>query len=192
MHVGEGALWTADELDAFGRVIQEVFANDRGTQRWYDPQTGHLDGVMHGNVAAGAITDPFQLFDYSYYPNGNLSARRIVSGGAQELDVYEYDDINRLVVTRTFSEDENGIFGDPVMTALGYDAFGNIDEHPTAGDIVSTPGGRILTINGRCDAHVRRKRSRHRNADGDDRLRTIRSDANDRRGRGLDRVRAHR
>ncbi|NKI97765.1 RHS repeat-associated core domain-containing protein, partial [Rhizobacter sp. SG703] len=106
-------LWTAQAMDAEGRLTQEQLGNGAVTRRGYNPYTGRLNSIRSGVSAADA---QFQNDSYDYDVLGNLESRSqlMSNGGAALNESFTYDALNRLNtstiggVTKTTTYDELG------------------------------------------------------------------------------------
>ncbi|KQU76022.1 MULTISPECIES: polymorphic toxin-type HINT domain-containing protein [unclassified Rhizobacter] len=106
-------LWTAQAMDAEGRLTQEQLGNGAVTRRGYNAYTGRLNSIRSGVSAADA---QFQNDSYDYDVLGNLESRSqlMANGGAALNESFTYDALNRLYtstiggVTKTTTYDELG------------------------------------------------------------------------------------
>ncbi len=109
--------WTAEKVDAEGRVEESLLGNGVGTTRVFDPLTGLVQSIQSGLGETSGVQDLGYVFD-AY---GNLTMREDFA-----QDVYEsftYDTLNRL----TGSELKNA--GTEALLAnknYRYDAVGNL------------------------------------------------------------------
>ena len=100
--------WQATAGDATGRIINETYGNGLGSQRFYNFQTGNLEGIRTSG-ATGVVQDLVFTFDLV----GNLTAR--TDQQAFLTETFGYDALNHLVQA-------NGA----VLKTYQYNAIGNM------------------------------------------------------------------
>ncbi|WP_159445361.1 RHS repeat-associated core domain-containing protein [Rhizobacter sp. OV335] len=123
-------LWTAQSMDAEGRLTQEQLGNGMVTRRGYNPYTGRLNSIRSGVSAADA---QYQNDGYDYDVLGNLESRSqlMVNGGATLNESFTYDSLNRLYTSA---------IGSSVKTTT-YDELGNLTSKTGVGLYRYPPSG---------------------------------------------------
>lgn len=106
------ALWEALEVDALQNVSRFKFGNNVESFRLHDQARGHVYDVST-NAPNGT---PLQSLSYQWDKTGNLLSREDTSS-TQMNEVFEYDQLNRLTLSRL-----NGA----INLRLTYDRVGNI------------------------------------------------------------------
>lgn len=90
--------WRANARDAEGRVTRETLGNGLVTNRQYKADSGYLDTVQTGIVAAdGTLNATVQNDAYSFDAIGNLTTRSQYFGSTSLTESFTYDSLNRLI-----------------------------------------------------------------------------------------------
>jgi len=118
-YVTSAVYWTANSLDAQGRVLQQTYGNGITTNQVFDANTGRLTSQLAG--PANAV----QNMTYAYDSLGNVTTRQDNTGNLSES--YTYDNLNRLTNATATSGTIN------TLTSLAYDAIGNITSKSDVG-----------------------------------------------------------
>jgi len=123
-------LWTAQAMDAEGRLTQELLGNGLVTRRSYNPYTGRLNRIQSGTSAGEA---QYQNDAYDYDVLGNLESRSqlVSNGGAALVETFTYDNLNRL---------STSTIGGVTKTTT-YDELGNLTSKTDVGVYVYPPSG---------------------------------------------------
>ena len=79
--------YSAEQMDGFGNVTRWTQGNNITTEVGYDPQTGFMTGIGSEGV---------QTQTYQYDGLGNLRVRQEVINGNPLLELFTYDEYNRL------------------------------------------------------------------------------------------------
>jgi RHS repeat-associated protein len=125
---GTNALyWRAEDLDAEGRMRQQMFGNNVVTQQTFDPANGRLTGILAG--AGNGV----QSLSYQYDTIGNIESR--TDSNLSVTETFLYDDLNRLT--------HSTVNAAAVMETKEYvyDGMGNITRRSDAGDYHYNPSG---------------------------------------------------
>jgi len=109
--------WTANTMDAEGRVLQETLGNGLSTIRQYNALNDRLEAIVTGTV---------QNMGFSYDTLGNLTSRSDYTMNWSEG--FGYDTLNRLT----------SVTG-PSNKSYAYDAIGNITNKSDVGDYSYDP-----------------------------------------------------
>ncbi|MGB5441541.1 MAG: RHS repeat-associated core domain-containing protein, partial [Gammaproteobacteria bacterium] len=108
--------WTAETVDAGGKVTEAFLGNGLQTWHVYDGASGHIQEIKTGSIFGSGVQDLAYQFD----PLGNLKERRDDNQdilGQPLKETFAYDGRNRLL-----SATIAGIGS----RSYGYDALGNI------------------------------------------------------------------
>ncbi|MDJ0701447.1 MAG: RHS repeat-associated core domain-containing protein, partial [Woeseiaceae bacterium] len=133
---GATAVQTINDLDAFGRSVDESYANGVNTLRIFDPETGRLTDV---DTTKGSTV--IQDNEYAWRSNGTLKSRianPAVGLNTTRKEIYLYDVLNRVTLARTYIND---IYTRD--TNYYYNEFGGITAKPStlSGDTTVTGYG---------------------------------------------------
>ena len=110
-HDGSTTFWQADDMDARGNAIQEVFGNGLRTTRQFDAVTGMATRIQSVSSVGATVQD----LEYQYDKLGNLIERQDLRQALTER--FYYDNLSRLDYSTL-----NGV----TNLDLAYDAIGNI------------------------------------------------------------------
>lgn len=124
--------WRPLSRDAEGHVTREILGNGLVTDRTYKADSGYIDTVQAGTLAAGTLTASVQNDAYSFDDVGNLSMRSQYFGSTSLTETFGYDSLNRLTTAT--------VLGGLPKTAT-YDEIGNITHRSDVGDYVYTGCG---------------------------------------------------
>lgn len=120
---GSTAIHTFDEIDAFGNIKKESYANGISTSRTFDAETGRLETIITGPTSD---TNKYQDNSYTWRSNGTLEERLNNPTFGQSdtrKEIFEYDVLNRMEEARTY------INGNNTRTQLyTFDDLGNVTE----------------------------------------------------------------
>ncbi len=121
------AIWTADAVDASGRILQFTHGNGVVTTNSYFVD-GRLNTTQANTTQAGnAGTSAVQSLSHVYDLAGNLKVRLDVLGGVTAT--YDYDALQRL---KTESR-SGGSLSSAQTIAWDYDAIGNLRSRTESG-----------------------------------------------------------
>ena len=110
-------LWRADNINAYGQLLQATTGNGAVTVNQYDATTHRLTGSSTSNG--------IQNFAYTYDGFGNLTSRTDSIGGIK-TETFSYDNLNRLT----------GISLNNVSSAIVYDSYGRMTDKEKDGSLV--------------------------------------------------------
>ncbi|KQU65063.1 MULTISPECIES: RHS repeat-associated core domain-containing protein [unclassified Rhizobacter] len=144
VHNGSGyAYWTAQRVNAWGKVEDALLGHGVSSHTRFDPVSGRVT-----DAAAGTGTDitnaaAMNVFKHRYVWDalGNLSTRTDVNGAGSgdASEVFVYDELNRLTQYQTTNPG-----GQTQNVTLAYNAIGNILSKSDVGSYVYPPSGQPL------------------------------------------------
>lgn len=145
VHNGNGyAYWTAQRVNAWGKVEDAQLGHGVNTHTRFDPMSGRVTDAAAGTGTD--IGDPtvMEVFKHQYVWDtlGNLTRRVDINGAGTNLNVGEwfvYDELNRL--TQYQVTNQGGVTQD---VTLAYNAIGNILFKSDVGSYIYPASGQRL------------------------------------------------
>ena len=125
------AYWTAETVDAEGKVTEAFLGNGLHTWHVYDGASGHIKEINTGSVFGNGVQDLVYQFDHL----GNLKARQDDNQdilGQPLKETFAYDSRNRLLSATIAGVGSRN---------YGYDALGNIRKKSDFGSNYSYGAG---------------------------------------------------
>jgi RHS repeat-associated protein len=145
VHNGSGyAYWTAQRVNAWGKVEDALLGHGVSTHTRFDPLSGRVTDAAAGlgtDIGNAAAMDVFK-HQYVWDALGNLTRRIDINGAGTNLNVGEwfvYDELNRL--TQYQVTNQGGVTQD---VTLAYNAIGNILFKSDVGSYIYPASGQRL------------------------------------------------
>ncbi|MCP3926742.1 MAG: hypothetical protein GY714_29630 [Desulfobacterales bacterium] len=120
--------WIAKDRDAAGRLSEYVYGNGLGTEKNYDPATGHLKTIK-SNFGFGGDHD-IRSLEYEYDELNNVKARYDYI--QKMTEEFTYDSLNRLTLSDTKGEIDSKIYYK--TSVFKYDVAGNMTYNSNVGN----------------------------------------------------------